>query len=86
MPERVVYISCNPETQLRDVLYLTKNGYKVLEIQPVDMFPQTFHSENIVSLERVRMQKPSASKAGASREGRIGRNAGRKGKGKGKAW
>ena len=93
MPERVVYISCNPETQLRDVLFLTKNGYKVLEIQPVDMFPQTFHSENIVSLKRVRMQKPSASKGGESREGwnegrsgRSGRNAGGKGKGKGKAW
>ena len=78
MPGRVVYISCNPETQLRDVGYLTKNGYKVLEIQPVDMFPQTFHSENIVSLERT----GPASKAGGRRDagagqrgGRVGRNA-----------
>ncbi|WP_158734657.1 23S rRNA (uracil(1939)-C(5))-methyltransferase RlmD [Alteribacillus sp. YIM 98480] len=44
-PKRVVYISCNPETQARDLKYLVKNGYKVGEIQPVDMFPQTVHVE-----------------------------------------
>ncbi len=46
-PQKVVYISCNPETQARDLLYLCKNGYKVKKIQPVDMFPMTNHVENI---------------------------------------
>jgi 23S rRNA (uracil1939-C5)-methyltransferase len=51
-PKKVVYISCNPTTQERDLRYLTKHGYKVTEIQPVDMFPQTFHVEAIVKLEK----------------------------------
>ena len=49
-PERVVYVSCNPETQKRDLFYLTKAGYKVKKIQPVDMFPHTAHCEVVVSL------------------------------------
>ena len=51
-PERVVYVSCNPETQKRDLFYLTKNGYKVKKIQPVDMFPHTEHCEVIALLTR----------------------------------
>jgi 23S rRNA (uracil1939-C5)-methyltransferase len=51
-PKQVIYISCNPVTQERDLSHLTKNGYKVTEIQPVDMFPQTFHVECIVRLEK----------------------------------
>lgn len=51
-PKRVVYISCNPETQKRDLFYLVKNGYKVKKIQPVDMFPHTEHVETIVLLFR----------------------------------
>ena len=51
-PKKVVYISCNPTTQERDLRYLTKHGYIVTEIQPVDMFPQTFHVECIVLLEK----------------------------------
>ncbi len=49
-PEKIVYISCNPETQQRDLFYLIKNGYKVKKIQPVDMFPFTNHVECICSL------------------------------------
>ncbi len=49
-PEKIVYISCNPETQQRDLFYLTKNGYKVKKIQPVDMFPYTAHVETVVLL------------------------------------
>ena len=49
-PERVVYISCNPETQARDLKKLTAKGYKVEVIQPVDMFPGTKHCECIVLL------------------------------------
>jgi len=52
-PNKVVYISCNPATQERDLRYLTKNGYKVMEIQPVDMFPQTGHVETVVLMSRV---------------------------------
>lgn len=51
-PEKVVYVSCNPETLARDLRYLTKNGYKVRKIQPVDMFPHTEHIENVVLLKR----------------------------------
>lgn len=51
-PSRVVYISCNPETQARDLAYLTSHGYRAERAQPVDMFPWTHHCENIVSLTR----------------------------------
>lgn len=51
-PKQVIYISCNPTTQERDLRYLTKHGYKVTEIQPVDMFPQTFHVECVVRLQK----------------------------------
>ena len=51
-PDRIVYVSCNPSTQARD-LQLLGEKYKVLEIQPFDMFPQTYHVENIVLLEKM---------------------------------
>lgn len=50
-PERIVYISCGPNTQARDVAYLVKRGYKLTDIQPVDMFPHTSHIENICRLD-----------------------------------
>lgn len=53
-PDRIVYISCNPETQARDLEILTKGkGYRVKKMQPVDMFPWTHHIENIALLEKV---------------------------------
>ncbi len=52
-PERVVYVSCNPETLARDLYTLTKGGYKVKKIQPVDMFPFTGHTETICLLQIV---------------------------------
>ena len=52
--DRVVYISCNVETQARDLLFLVKNGYKVRKIQPVDMFPHTGHVETVVLLTQCR--------------------------------
>ena len=50
-PRRIVYISCCPETQARDLALLQKSGYRVTLIQPVDMFPHTPHVENVVLLE-----------------------------------
>ena len=49
-PERVVYISCNPETLGRDLGYLRKKGYRALECFPVDMFCWTEHCETLVLL------------------------------------
>ena len=49
-PQRLVYVSCNPATQARD-LSLLDTLYKVTEVQPVDMFPHTHHVENVVSME-----------------------------------
>mgnify|MGYP002518808753 CR=1 FL=1 len=51
-PERVVYISCNPETLARDLDYFIKKGYTVKKICPVDMFPHTNHIECVVLLCR----------------------------------
>ena len=51
-PERVVYISCNPETQARDLKKLVVKGYKVEVIQPVDMFPGTKHVEVVCLLSK----------------------------------
>lgn len=50
-PARVVYISCNPTTQVRDLQEFAKFGYHATRIQPVDMFPHTHHTECIVLLE-----------------------------------
>lgn len=50
-PRKIVYVSCNPATQARDVQMLS-DMYEVKKIQPVDMFPQTMHVENIVLLEK----------------------------------
>ena len=51
-PKRIVYISCNPVTQQRDLFHLTHHGYRVEKIQPVDMFPHTEHVETVVLLSK----------------------------------
>ena len=50
-PQRIVYVSCNPATQARDIAALSTD-YEVKHIQPVDMFPHTHHVENVVMMER----------------------------------
>lgn len=49
-PEKVVYVSCNPQTLARDLSYLSRKGYKAQKIQPVDMFPFTEHIECVAQL------------------------------------
>src|SRR3546814_10384775 len=49
-PGKIVYVSCNPATQARDLLIL-KDHYQVSRIQPIDMFPHTTHDENVILLE-----------------------------------
>lgn len=51
-PEKIVYISCNPETLARDLSFITRKGYRVKKIQPVDMFPHTEHVETVALLVR----------------------------------
>jgi 23S rRNA (uracil1939-C5)-methyltransferase len=52
-PERIVYVSCNPATQARDLKWLS-DKYEISAVQPVDMFPHTMHVENVVRLDRKR--------------------------------
>ncbi|MCF8265111.1 MAG: methyltransferase, partial [Melioribacteraceae bacterium] len=51
-PPKIVYVSCNPATQARDIRLLNDSGYKIEKIRPVDMFPHTYHIENVVLLTR----------------------------------
>ena len=50
-PEKIVYVSCNPATQARDIALLDEK-YRIMKVQPVDMFPQTHHVENVVLLQK----------------------------------
>ena len=52
-PEKIVYVSCNPATQARDLKMLTEK-YEIMAVQPVDMFPHTMHVENVVLLRKIR--------------------------------
>jgi 23S rRNA (uracil1939-C5)-methyltransferase len=54
LPTRIVYVSCNPATQARDIRSLAGAGYHIESVQPIDFFPQTFHVESVVKLVRKR--------------------------------
>ncbi|HQJ46805.1 MAG TPA: 23S rRNA (uracil(1939)-C(5))-methyltransferase RlmD, partial [Ignavibacteriaceae bacterium] len=49
-PNKIVYVSCNPATQARDIKLMVDADYKLIKIRPVDMFPHTYHIENIALL------------------------------------
>jgi 23S rRNA (uracil1939-C5)-methyltransferase len=53
-PETVIYVSCDPATLARDLAQLTSNGYELVEVQPIDMFPQTSHVETVSVLKGAR--------------------------------
>ena len=50
-PQRIIYVSCDPATQARDAKILVEQGYQILAVQPFDLFPQTRHIENVLTLE-----------------------------------
>lgn len=52
-PKRIVYVSCNPATQARDLSLLCQENYKATKMRPVDMFPHTHHIENVILLEKI---------------------------------
>jgi 23S rRNA (uracil1939-C5)-methyltransferase len=51
-PDKIVYVSCNPATQVRDIKILTEAGYELKKIRPVDMFPHTYHIESVALLQK----------------------------------
>jgi 23S rRNA (uracil1939-C5)-methyltransferase len=53
-PEKIIYVSCDPATQVRDIKLFVESGYNLIKIRPVDMFPHTFHIENVALLNKIK--------------------------------
>lgn len=51
-PRKIIYVSCDPATQARDLKYFIEKGYEIIEVQPFDLFPHTRHIESVAILER----------------------------------
>ena len=51
-PKRLVYVACDPATLARDARMITEKGYSLVEVQPLDLFPQTYHIESVALFVR----------------------------------
>lgn len=73
-PRRIINVSCNPQALASDLDILTQSGYRIREIQPVDMFPHTAHIETVTLLERVRTEQPNkrSARGGVKRSKKSG--------------
>lgn len=56
-PRKIIYVSCDPATQARDLKYFVENAYRLTEVQPFDLFPHTRHIESVAVLERISDEK-----------------------------
>lgn len=74
-PERFVYVSCNPATQVRDVRLLAGRGYGLRLLRPLDMFPQTAHIEVVALLTWGAESREQNAKGDGRRSGRCGRRS-----------
>jgi 23S rRNA (uracil1939-C5)-methyltransferase len=64
-PQRILYVSCNPTTLARDLVELRPFGYHITAVQPIDLFPQTYHVETVVALERSPTAAAAATAGGS---------------------
>jgi hypothetical protein len=81
-PRRIINVSCNPQALASDLEILTQSGYRIVEIQPVDMFPHTAHIESVTLLERVTQPQGKRPGKHSARKGGGRNTVERKGGGK----